>query len=206
MKNPLSYQTTEYDCGPTTLTNAVSFLFEREEIPPDVIKAITLYCLDGYNKKGEMGKSGTTAMAMMFLSNWFNQFGKIKKFPIYSEFLKPEDVYMSRDCKIAECLQQGGAVVARLMLGGWHYVLLTGIDNENIYLFDPYYRKNPFKEDGIDMIRTEPTKYNRKVRFDIFNSTGKGYYAFGPEAEREATLIYNTNTRKTPETSIEYFI
>ena len=46
MKNPLSYQTTEYDCGPTALTNAMSFLFSREDIPPDIIKAITLYCLD----------------------------------------------------------------------------------------------------------------------------------------------------------------
>ena len=33
MKNPLHYQLTEYDCGPTSLLNAISFLFEREEIP-----------------------------------------------------------------------------------------------------------------------------------------------------------------------------
>jgi len=42
MKNPLNYQTTEYDCGPTTLINAISYLFRREEIPPDVIKHIVL--------------------------------------------------------------------------------------------------------------------------------------------------------------------
>ncbi len=33
MKNPLNYQTTEYDCGPTTLINAISFLFEKEGNP-----------------------------------------------------------------------------------------------------------------------------------------------------------------------------
>ena len=206
MKNPLSYQATEYDCGPTTLTNAMSFLFNREEISPDIIKAITLYCLDGYNRKGEAGKSGTTAMAVMFLSNWFNQFGKIKKFPIYSEILKPEEVYMSRDSKIAVCLQQGGAVVSRVMLGGWHYVLLTGIDEEFVYLFDPYYRKNPFKEDGVEIMRDEPTKWNRKVRFDVMNKTGRTNYAFGQPDVRESMLIYNTQTRRTPEKSIEYFI
>lgn len=206
MKNPLSYQTTEYDCGPTTLTNAISFLFSREEISPEIIKAITLYCLDGYNKKGEAGKSGTTAMAVMFLSNWFNQFGKIKKFPIYSEILKPEEVYISRDSRIAECLQQGGAVVSRVMLGCWHYVLLTGIDSENIYLFDPYYRKNPFKEDGVEIVKDAPTKWNRKVKYDIFNGTGKENYAFGPVDTRESMLIYNTDTRRTMDTTIEYFI
>ena len=34
MKNPLHYQLSEYDCGPTSMHNAMSFLFEREEIPP----------------------------------------------------------------------------------------------------------------------------------------------------------------------------
>ena len=52
MKNPLNYQTTEYDCGPTTMMNAISFLFKREEIPPEVAKCIMQYCLDGYNRKG----------------------------------------------------------------------------------------------------------------------------------------------------------
>ena len=46
MKNVLNYQSTEYDCGPVTLTNALRFLFEREEIQPEVVKAIALYTLD----------------------------------------------------------------------------------------------------------------------------------------------------------------
>ena len=40
MKNPLNYQMTEYDCGPTSMANAVSFLFKREEISPDIPKYI----------------------------------------------------------------------------------------------------------------------------------------------------------------------
>ena len=36
MKNLLIYQSTEYDCGPTTLTNAIRYLFDREEIYPDI--------------------------------------------------------------------------------------------------------------------------------------------------------------------------
>ena len=34
MKNPLRYQMTEYDCGPTSMLNAMSYLFPREAIPP----------------------------------------------------------------------------------------------------------------------------------------------------------------------------
>ncbi|MDR0904811.1 MAG: peptidase C39, partial [Oscillospiraceae bacterium] len=60
MKTPLQYQITEYDCGPTSLLNALRFLFEREDIPPDVPKYIMMYCLDAYNSKGESGKNGTS--------------------------------------------------------------------------------------------------------------------------------------------------
>ena len=35
MKNPLHYQLSEYDCGPTSMMNAIAYLFEREEIPPE---------------------------------------------------------------------------------------------------------------------------------------------------------------------------
>ena len=48
MKNPLNYQMTEYDCGPTSMANAVSFLFKREEISPDIPKYIMQYCMDAY--------------------------------------------------------------------------------------------------------------------------------------------------------------
>ena len=46
MKIPLAYQKTEYDCGPTTMMNALSCLFDREIIPPDVVKYIMMYSLD----------------------------------------------------------------------------------------------------------------------------------------------------------------
>ena len=65
MKNLLIYQSTEYDCGPTTLTNAIRYLFDREETLPGIIPSniIMLYCLDSYNEAGEVGKRGTSASA-----------------------------------------------------------------------------------------------------------------------------------------------
>lgn len=51
-KNPLHYQLSEYDCGPTAMLDAISYLFPREEIPPEIIRNIMLYCLDCYNMEG----------------------------------------------------------------------------------------------------------------------------------------------------------
>ena len=53
MKNFLLTQSTEYDCGPVTLVNAMRFLFDREEIPPALIRAIWLYANDTYNEQGQ---------------------------------------------------------------------------------------------------------------------------------------------------------
>lgn len=205
MKNPLAYQSTEYDCGPTSMLNAVNYLFHRKDISPDVIKSIMLYSLDSYNKKGEAYKSGTTGMAMMFLSNWLNQFGKVKKWPIEAEVLQGEEIQISQNSKIAVCLGQGGVVVARVMLGCWHYVLLTGIDKEYVYLFDPYYRIKPFTDEGIIMVKDQPTRMNRKVKHHILNGEGSGHYELGKKEGRECVLLYNTTTRITME-NIEYFI
>lgn len=206
MKNPLSYQTTEYDCGPTTIINAISFLFDREEIPPDVIKFIMLYCLDVYNEQGEVGKRGTSCMAMMFISNWLSQFGKVKNFPIETDYITNEDVFIAQTSKIVVALQQGGVVVVRLHFEEEHYVLLTGIDNEYIYLFDPYYRTQDFEEEGIELIKNAPMKMNRKVFFSYFNKEAKEIYSLGPKDEREAVILINKTTQKTPESTIEYFI
>ena len=76
MKTPLHYQLSEYDCGPTSLMNAISFLFEREEIPPEVLRNIMLYSLDCYSPEGTPGKHGTSRTAMMFLAHWLDGFGK----------------------------------------------------------------------------------------------------------------------------------
>ena len=61
-KNPLHYQLSEYDCGPTAILDAISYLFPREEIPPEIIRNVMLYCLDCYNTEGCPGKSGTSHM------------------------------------------------------------------------------------------------------------------------------------------------
>ena len=213
MKNLLIYQSTEYDCGPTTLTNAIRYLFDREEIYPDIVKYIMLYCLDSYNEAGGVGKRGTSASAMMFLSNWLTQFGQVKNFPISCNFLAKDEVVLSENSLIVGALQQGGAVLLRVYLEVPHYILLTGISGSDIYVFDPYYEEpddpeldKEFFEEGITFITDQPKRANRLISITRLSCTGVGFYEMGPYEEREAVILFNTNTRKTPENSIEYII
>ena len=128
MKNPLRYQLSEYDCGPTSMLNALAFLFEREDIPPEAVRSIMLYCLDCYGSDGVSGKSGTSCAAMMFLSNWLNGFGKIGRLHISTQYLSGPAVNFGQNSRLRDALRCGGAAVVRLHFDGEHYVTLTGID------------------------------------------------------------------------------
>lgn len=213
MKNVLNYQSSEYDCGPTTLTNALRYLFERCDIPPELLKAIALYTLDAYNEEGETGRSGTSAMAMQFLASWFEQFGRCKKFPISASFLRGEQVRVYPNSHIVGCLQQGGVAVIRCWLGGdGHYVLLTRALGERIGLFDPYavhpraFPPEKLRGQGIELVEDQPGVLNRLVRMEVLDADGRDNYNMGDFSVREAMLLYNQLTRQTEERTVEYMI
>lgn len=206
MKNPLRYQMSEYDCGPTSMLNAISYLFERDEIPPEVIRNIMLYCLDCYNAEGVPGKCGTSTAAMMFLSNWLCGFGKIGRLEVSSQYLSGKNVYLGQESRINDALRRGGAAVVRLYYDVEHYVLLTGVQGDRILMFDPYYWEEPFEQPDILMVSDYPCTYNRVVPMHYFNRESREIYALGPYEGREAVLLFNNRTKLTEETTIEYFI
>ena len=201
MKNPLRYQLSEYDCGPTSMLNALAFLFEREDIPPEAVRNIMLYCLDCYGSDGVSGKSGTSCAAMMFLSNWLNGFGKIGRLHISTQYLSGPAVNFGQNSRLRDALRCGGAAVVRLDLEGAHYVLLTGIEGDEVSLFDPY-AGGPVQP-GVRVVSDHPAEYNRIV--SVRNFEGNSLYALGPQAGREAVLLFNTETELN-EDAIEYII
>ena len=206
MKNPLLYQRSEYDCGPTAMLNGISYLFDREEIPPEIIRNIMLYCLDCYGADGVSGKSGTSCTAMMFLSNWLNGFGQAGHLPISSLYLSGEAVNFRQDGLLRDALRRGGAAVVRLDLEGWHYVLLTDIREDRVCLFDPYYRAEPFSDRELQMVHDHPDAYNRIVPVRYLEREAREVYALGPVQGREAVLLFNENTKLTEESTVEYII
>lgn len=206
MHNPLLCQLTEYDCGPTSLLNGVSYLFPREDIPPELVRNVLLYCLDRYGTDGVSGKRGTSGMAMQFLSSWLNGFGEAGYLPITSRFLSGGAVNLAQNGLVLDTLHRGGAAVVQVDLEGWHYVLLTAVREEQVYLFDPYYRAEPFDDPLLRMDDHHPMSYNRIIPAARLDSTERLPYALGPRDTREAVLLFNENTRLTPEATVEYMI
>lgn len=207
LKNPLRYQMSEYDCGPTAMLNAVSYLFERDEIPPEIIRNIMLYSLDCYGSDGSCGKRGTSCTAMMFLSNWLNGFGTIGQLNISSHYLSGQSVFLGSSSLVEDALRRGGAVVARVFLDEWHYILLTGIKDGDILVFDPYYRMEPFPEaPDVEIVTDQPFVYNRIIPAWHFNQETLDLYSFGPPETREAVLIFNEKSKLTEEQTVEYMI
>lgn len=199
MKIPLRYQLTEYDCGSTSVENAIAYLFNRNEIPPIVVKHIMIYCMDSFNSKGEFAKGGTSRMAMNYLSEWLNNCSRTYKFPIHCEYLTGDAVCVSPQSPLIGCLRHGGVVVLRVRYGCWHYVLLTGADKQYVHIFDPYFRKKSFASPEIQIVSDRPMQMNRKVPYSFLNAEHDGVYAMGPKPMRDAILLFNTHkTRCDP--------
>lgn len=205
MNNPLSYQATEYDCGPTALRNAISYLYDRKDIHPEIIKYISLYCMDCHNQDGEPCKNGTSALAMAYTANWLNQYGQMKKWPIHCKVLGQDDIFFGQTSRIVTALQQGGVAVLRVVLECGHYILLTGADGEYVDVFDPYYWPHDFQTPKIQSVDGHPERLNRRIHWDVFNHEGHDYYNLGPKTKRECVLVFNAETRMDVG-SLEYTI
>ena len=209
MKIPLRYQMSEYDCGPTALLNAVSYLFPRQEVPPEIVRSVMLYTLDCYGMDGAPCKAGTSRMAMMYLANWLEGFSRATQFPLTCQYLAGRAVHIGTHSHINDALVRGGVAVVRLFCEVEHYALLTGTSKDHIYLFDPYYlaeAEPEFVRAGIGVTCAHPHSYNRIVPFDCFNRETREIYALGAVENREAVVLFDVRTRRTVDDTIEYFI
>ena len=163
-KTPLDYQITEYDCGTTTLLNALRYLFKRNEISPEIYKYIMQYTLDKSNAIGEFGKGGTSVYALEFLCKWLNENAKDKGMNILTTSINKNEISIYNK-ELEYKINNGGVAIVRLYQDVEHYCLLTKIDDLYAYLFDPYYLNiNHYKD--VEIIKDKPFEYNRKVKKD----------------------------------------
>lgn len=188
MKSPLRYQASEYDCGLTSMMNAIMFLFEREEIPPDLVRQIGQCTLDSYDKEGHEGISGTSGAAIRYFGTWLNELRHGGLLPISSRFLEKEDVVFEKDSDLTSALLSGCAIVLHVFLNTnnhytGHYILLTGIKDDNFLAFDPYFSAQHKTSE------TDPFSYNQIIPRNILNDVSKKNYAMGPISTREALVI-----------------
>ena len=194
MKNALIYQTTECDCGPTSITNAMRFLFEREEIPPVLLKHIWTMGLDAYADGGEPGKAGTSKASMRYMAAWFECFAEKCGFPLKAAFLDMDFAAIQSGSLAWRCLERGGCAVVRVWHGKTgHYVLLTEkVSDTVVGLFDPFAEEVEPCEDYWP-VSGEPARKNREVRVEVLNRTDGTHYAMGAPERREVLLLWRTD-------------
>ena len=189
-KTPLEYQLTEYDCGTTTLLNALRYLFKRSEINPEVFKYITQYTLDKTNNQGESNKGGTSKYAMEFLSNWLNCNAIKKDMNIKCTYLSGENVSIYNR-ELTEKINNGAVAILSIYQNVEHYCLLTKIDNEFAYLFDPYYLDiNHYDEDNdVEIIKDRPFEFNRKVKKERIENGGSKDFSLVRGEDSEIIIL-----------------
>lgn len=193
MKIPLRYQMTEYDCATVSLENAISYLFDRENIPVSVIKGIFLYTLDCYDD-GKLGHGGTSVESVDLITHFIKECSLVNDLGIKCRHLLGIDI---TDKVLRGCINKKGCILVRSYLSGEHYVLVTDIDKRFVYLWDPYYLDNSYfgNKKGVDIIGDEPFKYNRKVDIGRFYSYLRIDYSLGPLLKRECVLFWRKGGR-----------
>ena len=191
---PLQYQVSEYDCVPISFINAVSYLFERNEIPPMVIRHIYMYSLDTVGRHARLGSAGTSEHAVRLLGSWLHSY-KYKTFSVNTEFLEGEEVNFQKADKIVTCLEEGGVALCKVFLGNReeHYLLLIKVEEGWIFCFDPYYRKTirGLRNNVYILKNNDIRSPNLKIRIEWMEKEKDIFrFCLGPIQTRESLLIW----------------
>lgn len=189
MKVPLRYQVTNYDCGPTSLLNGLSILFEREEIPPEVMRRVMLCSMDQFGEDGTMGKKGTSHEAMAYIADWLDKCGKAGMLDLQCRYLAGHEVSLAAGGELREALERGGVATAYIDLDGWHFILLTGLEGDRVYAFDPWILPEPFPVPDVQTDYDHPYRYNRIVPLSRVESTDIHPYSLAPYETRCAVVM-----------------
>ena len=190
---PFHYQISEYDCVPTAMINAISYLFHRKEIPPMVIRHIYLYCMDTVSRDARFGIGGTSKLAVRLMGNWLSSY-KMKNFSVHTEFLDKEKVSLETGDRIHTCLEEGGIVLCNILLSPReeHYIMITAIEDEWVYCFDSYKRNSVHRMQGkIKLLKpVDERAPNLKIKKSWLGQTQTNRFCLGPFHIRESLLIW----------------
>ncbi|MDY5676423.1 MAG: hypothetical protein SPK63_01310 [Eubacteriales bacterium] len=187
MKTPLRYQITEYDCGSVSLINCITYLKNRKEIPPMLIKMIWQTTLDLNDEDGHIGVRGTSTQAMQEISDYIN---KHSEFGLSSQVFKNAQVDMENILKI---LNDGGVINFRIkdLWNVEHYIMITQMDDDWVYVWDPYYcNKNDIKNENIEICNQNQFNYNIKIK-RIYFASNSDTYSINSANQIEMLAMFN---------------
>lgn len=173
MKTPLLYQLSEFDCGPITLYNALKYLFNRDEIPYEVIKEIMNITLDEKEK-------GTSKEAMKKSSLSLKKYLPLNVLIYEGKTVTSEIIRENNDSKTV--------FILRTKLCCEHYVLITNF-KKNYYLWDPYYLNYKIYQKKEVKIYLNRPFYNRVISKDYFESSSFTDFTLGPLSKRQLIIL-----------------
>lgn len=197
MKSPLRYQVTGADCGKTSMVNAFMYLFERDEIPPQVVDFITRVtgdCNLGVNSYYR----GTSANSLSFVAAWCNDYLVQAGMPVRCQALRGDEVSMDEGSPLVEGLKSGAVAVCGCRLSYDHYVLITGLTDTDALVFDPCYdvfppRRYTLPKSGVEWVDDCPFTHNRLVARRVLNDPSSSCYSLYAASGRDAVLVWRTD-------------
>lgn len=179
MKIPLRFQMTENDSGKTTILNAISFLFDRESIDESLLNSVYKHSM----KENDIFKEQES------ICTFASKILKKKKYNLSISYFSGEEVNIKN---IKDNFNSLGCIIMRVYLNETsHYVLITNLDQNYVYLFDPYYLDEVYydEERMVELILNEPFTCNRKINLKRFNNLTLKDFSMGPIDHRECLII-----------------
>ena len=186
----MRYQNTEYDCGTTSFVNALAYLYDRKDIPVKLLKAIYRFTLDVEGKSGIKGEGGTSKKHAQLLAKYFVEYANShNEFNIHCKSLYGENVTLDN---MKKCLANNGVIIARCWQDTEHYVLITKIDANFAYKFDPYYLEDDYyvDDDDVAIVLHESFTHNRLVKIErLFDESHKDFSLL--EKSKRSIILIN---------------
>lgn len=168
----LNSQVSEYDCATTSLLNSLIILFQRDEIPVEILRIIYHFTLDCKYKI--IGDCGTSKKAMKKICKKINRYSKRHNLELNFKYMSKQECTYS---KIENCINKQGVAIIRSLLELEHYYIVTRIIKNQIYIWDPYIN------DEIS------STCNYVIDKQIFDNEEKINYSLGPINNREVILV-----------------
>lgn len=191
MKSPFRYQVSESDCFPTSILNALGYLFDRSDIPGAVIQRIYLYSLDGVGR-GQRIADGTTNEGARLLIEWIRTY-RTRHFKVGTDFLRGDRVTLEPQGAIARTLRGGGLAICDVsdQQRYWHSMLVLGIKDGWVECWDPYYRRALKKmAHHAEWNPAATHSANLRVQVRWMNAPRSASLRLGPVGGRSAVLLW----------------
>lgn len=189
MKIPLRFQITEFDCGTVALQNAISYLYDRENVPAELVRAISIYTVNCYDEKGNISDAGNSRDIMNMMTSWVDEFVNKYDFGLSCKRVLGERVDIQ---DIKRCVDGNGCVLLRTYQNNNnHFVIITKMDEDFVYMWDSYYLGETYydNERKIAIVFNKPFHYNRRVSISRLLEANTKDFALGPYENRECLLF-----------------